>query len=76
MRFLLPAIGVFILIVTGYAIQIRFPPNHVADSGVMNVEVVGRVGRYPAATDKVVDCLNIRGAGHVRHGLSCGKRPL
>jgi hypothetical protein len=32
MRFLLPAIGVFILIVTGYAIQIRFPPNHVAEA--------------------------------------------
>jgi hypothetical protein len=32
MRFLLPAIGIIILIVTGYAIQIRFPPNHVAEA--------------------------------------------
>jgi hypothetical protein len=30
MRFLLPAIGIVVLIVTGYAIQIHFSPSHVA----------------------------------------------
>jgi DUF971 family protein len=32
MRFLLPVVGIVVLLVTGYAIQIRFSSNH--DSGV------------------------------------------
>jgi hypothetical protein len=30
MRFLLPVVGIVALLVTGYAIQIRFSPNHVS----------------------------------------------
>jgi hypothetical protein len=30
MRFLLPVVGVVVLLVTGYAIQIRFSPNHIS----------------------------------------------
>jgi hypothetical protein len=30
MRFLLPVVGIVVLLVTGYAIQIRFSPNHVS----------------------------------------------
>jgi hypothetical protein len=33
MRFLLPAIGIAVLVVTGYALEIHFSPNHVADAG-------------------------------------------
>jgi hypothetical protein len=45
----------------------------------MDVEVVGGVGRNPASADEVVDYRNVRGAGHVRHGISSppvGKRSL
>jgi hypothetical protein len=31
MRFLLPAVGIVVLLVTGYAIQIHFPSNHVSE---------------------------------------------
>jgi hypothetical protein len=33
MRFLLPAIGIVMLLVTWYALEIRFAPKHVADAG-------------------------------------------
>ena len=33
MRFLLPAIGIVVLIVTWYALEIRFAPKHVAEAG-------------------------------------------
>jgi hypothetical protein len=32
MRFLLPAVGIIVLIVTGYAIQFRFSSNRVAEA--------------------------------------------
>jgi hypothetical protein len=32
MRFLLPIIGIGVLIVTWYALEIRFAPRHVADA--------------------------------------------
>ena len=33
MRFLLPAVGIIVLIATGYAVQFHFSSNHVAEAG-------------------------------------------
>jgi len=33
MRFLLPAIGIIVLIATGYAVQFHLSSNHVAEAG-------------------------------------------
>ena len=42
MRFLLPAIGIIVLIGTWYALQTRFSPNHIAEAGAsLGIPVYG-----------------------------------